>query len=436
MKNKSVYIILAFILFFSSYSMSANNYYETNHSCSDYNLPPPLDMNASIENVIHKRTCIRNFSVDPVTDKELSTVLWSAYGVTTEGKRTVSSINGSLAVKIYVMKEDGVYWYDPLNHSLIFHKEGDYRGIGQYWAPVVLGLAWDMSLNKNENIVGTQMGQVGQNIILSSISIGLGTVPCNDFISPLMNIDLPLNEVGKLVFPLGHPKYPPTWKYRPLYFSLLPRIRDSGVSLTNLFKNISKTEAFDNQELTRKNISQLLWACYGYSYYIDINTSLSPFFGQRHRTVPSGHGYYPLRIYAVTSSGIYCYIYGLRQMDPIGMPIVSFLWKIRQGDYRDEIAESSQSFVKDAPLLILYVLNIEHTRGRGFRGDDFSSPKSRWIWYYEAGSCVQNVLLDSTAWGLSGNVIEFSNKENIRSILRLNNDFVPLFVTPVGCSSI
>jgi len=431
MKGKSICILLILFLLLIPCSLCTIVHTEITNSYPGYTLPPPKNIDTHIESVIQKRTCIRVFSNEPVTDEELSTVLWSAYGVRDDGNRTVSPIIGNLAVKIYVIKEDAVYWYDPYTNSLVFHKAGDYRGIGQYWAPILLGLVWDRSLNKDENIVGAQIGQVGQNIILASLSLGLGTVPTNDFISPLMDINLPLNEVGKLIMPLGHPASPPIWKYCPLYISLLPRVKDSGVSLTDLLKNRNLTEVFDDRYLSKENISQMLWACYGYSYYVDVPNSKS-FFGQRHRTVPSGHGYYPLSIYAVTSSGIYRYIPGLKNMDLKGLPIITFLQKIRSGDYREKIADCSQSFVKGAPLLILSVLNLGHTKKRGLVGDDFSGPESRWVWYYEAGSCAQNVLLDSTAWGLHGNIVEISNQEGIRSILKLNNDFIPLFVNPVG----
>ncbi len=433
-KRKLIVICLVILILSLLPTINTSFAKKTITTNSEIKLPSLAPMNMSIENVIQRRTCIRDFSNESVTDKQLSTILWSAYGFRDDKNRTVSPVNGSLAVKIYVIREEAVYWYDPVNHSLVFHKDGDYRGIGQYWAPILLGLAWDRDLNKNENIVGAQIGQIGQNIILSSISLGLGTVPTNDFISPLMNIDLPLNEVGRLVMLLGHPKNPTIWKYRPLYFSLLPRIRDSVVSLTDVLQNRSLTQVFDERDLSRNNISQLLWAGYGYSYYVDLHNSRS-LFGQRHRTIPSGHGYYPLEIYAVTSSGIYRYVHGLRHMDLYGLPIVSFLFKIRTGDYRQKIAECSQSFIKDAPFLVISVLNTEHTKGRDVIGDDFSSPQFRWVWYYEAGSCAQNILLDSTAWGLSGNIIELSNHENIISLLRLNEDFIPLFVTPIGWSS-
>ena len=394
-------------------------------------LPPPLSINISIEHLLHRRTCIRSFSDQPVSDEHLSTVLWSALGYINETKRTVNPINGILAVKIYVIKEDGVFCYDPVNHSLIFHKQGDYRGIAQYWAPVLLGIVWDRSQNRNEKITGSQIGEICQNIILCSSALGLGTVPTNDFISALLNIDLPIGEDGRLVMPLGHPKKPTIWKHSPIYFSLLPRIKDSNTKLSELIVNMSITESFDNKELSRQNISQLLWACYGYSYYKEVSSNKS-LFGQRHRTVPSGHGYYPLDTYAVTSKGIYQYIPGLIHMDRYGIPIISYLRKTRLGDYRKQIAECSNTFVENASFSIIQVINLKHTEQRGLRHDDFSALEYRWLWYYEAGACAQNTLLEAEAWGLKGNIVEIKNKEKICNLLRLNDEFEPTFVLPIG----
>lgn len=396
-------------------------------------LPSPLPINKSLEYVLNRRTCVRQFSEEPINNSLLSTVLWSAYGYKDDNSRTVSSINGSFAVKIYVLRKNGVYWYNPINHSLVFHQKGDFRNKAQFLAPIVIGLVWDRDLNKNEKIVGAQLGQIGQNLIISSLGLGLGTVPTNDFINPLYNIDLPINEKPKLVFPLGYPKKPSIWRCRPWYISFLPKIRDSNVKISDALNKYNINDNFDNTELNRDNISQLLWSCYGYSYYIELNNPKS-FFGQRHRTVPSGHGYYPLNIYLVTSSGIYRYIHGLRHIDRFGLPIISFLWKIRSGDHRDKIAELSESYVKEAPVSIISVLNIKHTEKRGLRGDDFSSEENRWIWYYESGSCAQNSILSANVWGLSGSIAEISNKTKARSLLRLNDDFVPIFVMSFGGS--
>ena len=54
------------------------------------------------------------------------------------------------------------------------------------------------------------------------------------------------------------------------------------------------------------------------------------------------------------------------------------------------------------------------------------------IWYYEAGASAQNILLEAAAWNLSGS-IEFPNDAAaIRSLFKLNDNFVPFLIVPVG----
>ena len=54
------------------------------------------------------------------------------------------------------------------------------------------------------------------------------------------------------------------------------------------------------------------------------------------------------------------------------------------------------------------------------------------FWYYEAGASAHNVLLEATAWDLSANIVFPTDIDSIRSILGLNDDFVPMLVVPVG----
>jgi hypothetical protein len=133
-------------------------------------------------------------------------------------------------------------------------------------------------------------------------------------------------------------------------------------------------------------------------------------------------------MYAVTEKGIFRYIPGLNNNDPIGLPIVTYQLKIRNGDFREELSETTEFFISDAPLIIVSVLNLKNAN----RWDDLSGVEFRWIWHYEAGACAQNVLLDATAWGLSGNIIPVKDNETILSLFRLNSNFIPLYAIPIG----
>lgn len=396
---------------------------------SDNSLPPPITVNMTIDKAIQYRTSIREFTNESIGDEELSTILWSAYGLRRDGNRTVPAINEKHGVKIYVLKEEAVYLYDYINHSLVFYKDGDYRYIGQYDAPIQLGLIWDKKQNSNENFVGAEMGEIGQNIYFMSSALEIGTVATAEVPSPLSEIGLPSYEEGKIVMPIGYPTQPANFLFFPMWFSFLPRVRDSGVTLSTVLEERTQNTVFTNEKINRKMLSQLLWSSYGYSYFLD-RSDFELDYIERHRAVPSAHGYYPLRIYAVSEKGIFRYIPGLYSSDTIGLPIVTYFLRIRTGDFREELSESTASFTADAPLSIVSVLNLKKAN----RTDDLSGEELRWIWNYEAGACAQNALLDATAWGLCGDIVPVNDIEPILSLLRLNKNFIPLYAVSVGYS--
>jgi len=107
------------------------------------------------------------------------------------------------------------------------------------------------------------------------------------------------------------------------------------------------------------------------------------------------------------------------------------MMRIRLGDHRQELAEACQEpALASTGLSIVSVLDIKRTRPPG--DDDFSGLGLRWIWYYEAGASAYNVLLETTAWDLSGNIVIPTDYAAIRSLLRLNDSYFPLLTIPVG----
>jgi hypothetical protein len=148
----------------------------------------------------------------------------------------------------------------------------------------------------------------------------------------------------------------------------------------------------------------------------------------RHRTVPSAHGYYPLQMYVVTKSGVFLYIPGLTYVDTYGLPIVTLLLKIRNGDVRTQIAHATQGFVDSAPLIIISVLDLQKT----IKWDDLSGETARWLWFYEAGASAYNVELEATALGLFSNMVSPNNIAVLQSVLQLHEEQIPLLVVPVG----
>lgn len=406
-----------------------------------YTLPPPSTIDMPLEEAMWRRMSIREFTGEPVTDEELSTILWSACGYRNDGKRTIYNISGNYATEIYVLKEDAAYKYDALTHSLIQYKEGDYRNqVGwQYEAPIQLALAWNRTKG-DEKSGCAQIGGMYQNIAFAANAIGLGAVVTAEVpTSPIdRRMGLPATEKGKIVMPLGHPEHFYDFEYKPQWISLLPKIEITNMSLTTALERRIVSMSFEG-ELTRQEMSQLVWSSYGYSNYLDKSEQEKNVI-KRHRTLPSGHGYYPFDMYVVTETGIYRYFPNLltqinwffnnAPVDFFGIPIMTFLVKIANGDLRNEIAQSSHMSAASAPLIIISVLNIEHTRPEW--SDDFSGEEIRWVWHFEAGSSAHNIMLEATALNLGVNVFSVTDDDAICRLLGLDENFDPIYIIPVG----
>jgi nitroreductase len=370
-----------------------------------FELPDPLELDISLEEAICRRMSVREFTGEGITDEELSTILWHGYGLTQGETRNIHGITNEYPITIYVLAGTGVWRYNPEDHNLIKHRRLDMTWIGQYdTATVKIALVWDEDKCVNENYAGAEIGEICQNIYFTCNALNLGTVTTASEVNQLYLIGLKINEKPRIIMPIGHPKTPYQFTYDPI-ISDLPSIKNSTTSLTEAIIDRNETIAWEETNITLQQQTQVIWSSYGYSYYVDeIN-------GKRHKTVPSSHGTYPLIIYCINKTGIYRYQSESHQ-----------LIEIKNGDYREEIASASESFISPAPLIIIPVLNITD-----------KSEKYLWVWYYEAAASAYNVLLESTAWNLSSNIILNTDTISLTSLLELNHEkWLPMFIVPVG----
>ena len=403
-------------------------------SVSEYPLPPPIPTDMILEEAIMQRMSIREFTDETVSDEELATVLWAAHGLRDDDSRTTPSINNVHAAIIYVLKEDAAYTYDPVNHSLVHFKDGDWRKIvgWQYEAPIQLGLCWNTDL-ADINFGAAEIGQMCVNIYFMANALNLGTVACGQYPPAIGPLRIPDNQDGILVMPLGHPLYPYSFKYAPRWFSSLPQVQYSEMTLFEALEQRDETTVFTG-ELTEQQESQLLWAAYGYSYYLDQSDNT---IGRldRHRSIPSAHGYYPNDIYIVKESGIYRYypnfynpVYGLLRGIWF-LPVIPFIKQITRGDHRTEIAQaSSNPAIATSPFIVIPVLDD----AKANRWDDLSGEEWRWLWYHDASASAQNLLLEATAQDLSGAIVLSEDMTALSSLLNLKDDQIPLLIIPVS----
>jgi len=365
-------------------------------------LPPPRQVDMPLEQAVCRRMSVRQFTDEPVSEQQLSTVLWHAWGATGTG-RAIHPVAATYGLHLYVLREDGAYRYDPGSHSLELHRRGDYRRLGQYdTAPVKLGIVWDMERCSSKAVAGANVGQVGQNVYYTANALGLGTVTTASEVAQLRLIGLPRHEQPMVIMPLGYPMQPYDFSYEPLASSL-PVPVNASVSLSTAIGERSEAVAWQGT-LSRREQMQLVWSSYGSSYYVDMVND------RRHRTVPSSHGTYPLRILCCNATSVFEYLPGEHSFEPQCA-----------GDRRAEIAAASRFFVSSAPLVIVPVLNTSMV--------DMRYP---WPWHYEAAAAGSTALLEATAWNLSGNLIAAVDGEALRSALSLGEAYLPLYVVPVG----
>ena len=182
----------------------------------------------SIEEVLHKRRSIRDYLDDPLSISDISQILWAAQGITDEkyGLRTAPSAGALYPLEIYIAVSNvndlnpGVYKYKPQNHTLKKIDGGDKRldisnaalqqdAIENSSAIVIISAVYERTAikygSRAERYAHIEVGSVGQNIYLQSLSLGLGTVMIGAFKDEALKKVLALqkNENPLAIMPLG-----------------------------------------------------------------------------------------------------------------------------------------------------------------------------------------------------------------------------------------
>lgn len=186
----------------------------------------------------------------------------------------------------------------------------------------------------------------------------------------------------------------------------LPSPQKKGeMSLEETLQRRRSKRAFEPQELTLKQISQLLWACQGIT---------DPTFGGR--TAPSAGALYPLEIYLVKKEGVFHYL-----------PQKHALERIKKGDIKKELSDAAlgQKFLAEAPANFVITAVYSRTAAK------YGERAERYV-KLEAGHACQNLLLQAVALGLGGVPIGAFFDEEVQKVLSLPSDHEPLYIVPIG----
>lgn len=197
-------------------------------------LPDPiLKGRVSIEETLTQRRSRRDFSAVPVTQAELSQVLWAAQGITDEnGHRAAPSARSLYPFTLYVVVRNvenlpaGLYQYLPDNHSLgninlanageLLSAAGVQPGAQNAPVVIVMAAAFGKMVesfpNNAAEVSYLEAGHIGQNIYLQVEGMeDLATVVMAGFNPKVVGDALNLDSSETVVYlvPLGHRGQPP-----------------------------------------------------------------------------------------------------------------------------------------------------------------------------------------------------------------------------------
>ena len=158
-------------------------------------LPAPRRATMPLGEALAARATRRSFSSEPLTDQELSDLLWAANGYNrpAEKKRTAPTAVNRQEIDLYVCRADGAYLWDSEANTLKRVSPLDLRGFtgnmragdGNFAlaAPVALLYVIDHERQRMRDrgrdelrYASVDCGFVGQNVYLHCAASGLSTV--------------------------------------------------------------------------------------------------------------------------------------------------------------------------------------------------------------------------------------------------------------------
>ena len=198
------------------------------HSSDTITLPAPhLVSDFPVEQAIHERRSVREFSNKPLSLAEVSQLLWSAQGTTdNKGHRAAPSAGALYPLVLYLVVgnvtglEPGVYQYSSDGHKIHHVKEGDRRAelaeaaLQQDWMQESAALLVFSAIEKKTSwkygqrgirYIHIEVGHSAQNVFLQAQSLGLSAAVVGAFNDSQVKtvLNLPAAEQVLYVMPVG-----------------------------------------------------------------------------------------------------------------------------------------------------------------------------------------------------------------------------------------
>jgi SagB-type dehydrogenase family enzyme len=185
-------------------------------------LPPPRhDSQISFEEALFQRRSARSFLKTSLTKVQISQLLWAAQGQLSD-HRTAPSAGALYPMELYTVESEGVFHYQPADHSLAQISSDDSR-TGLYTASleqdsilkapfiiVICGVYQRIEIkygvSRGPRYVHMEAGHVAQNILLQAVTLGLGAVPVGAFQDAQVHkiLGLPTDHKPLYLVPVGY----------------------------------------------------------------------------------------------------------------------------------------------------------------------------------------------------------------------------------------
>ena len=174
---------------------------------------------------------------------------------------------------------------------------------------------------------------------------------------------------------------------------------DIGRPLMQVLRDRSSAREFSTQKLPAQVLSNLIWAAFG------VNRP------DGKRTAPSAMNWEETDIYVATAEGLYVYDAKVHQLNPV---------------FRDDVRAQTgtQSFVKEAPLNLVYVADLSRTGRNSMDRDLYVAA--------DTGFIAQNVYLFCASEGLVTVVRGSIDRPTLSKAMRLRADQRIILAQSVG----
>lgn len=132
--------------------------------------------------VMNERKSSRDYQENQtVTKQDLSNMLWAAWGITHDGKRTIATAMNRQELVLYVVTPTEVSRYNPEANTLTVVNTGDFRKYSTMQdfaaiAPINIVFVVDTSKQSKPEFQGYTAGAASQNIYLYCAQAGLKSV--------------------------------------------------------------------------------------------------------------------------------------------------------------------------------------------------------------------------------------------------------------------